>query len=122
MRKSLVVMILILSVQPGISKAEFGDGNHMLKACVASIASIEGRDSNPVLAAQCLGFVHAAKSILAFWEYDETGYVCIPESVSNGQVIRVYVKWMNEHPETLHELDAFLFFSAMRESFPCGSR
>ena len=119
MRKLLLAIVLSVSMQPGASRAEFGDGNHMLKACVASIAAIESRDSNPVLAGQCLGFVHAAKSILAFWEYDETGYVCIPESVSNGQVIRVYVKWLNEHPERLHELDALLFITAMQESFPC---
>ena len=45
---------------------------------------------------------------------------CIPDEASIGQLARVLVKWLREHPERLHELKSFLVIEALRDNFPCA--
>jgi len=42
----------------------------------------------------------------------------IPENVSYGQLARVLVKWLRDHPERLHELPSFLTIDALKDAFP----
>ena len=37
----------------------------------------------------------------------------------NGQAIRIFVKFLQEHPERLHEPESWLMMSALEEAFPC---
>jgi hypothetical protein len=45
--------------------------------------------------------------------------LCVPDAVSNGQLIEVFVAYMNAHPESLHEPEAMHFWNALQGSFPC---
>jgi hypothetical protein len=45
--------------------------------------------------------------------------VCEPDHVSNEQLIRVVLKYLQQHPESLHEPAGFLVWTALHEAFPC---
>jgi len=36
-------------------------------------------------------------------------------------MVSIFLKYLNNNPERLHESAAFLFFDAMREVYPCAS-
>ncbi|MGA7225461.1 MAG: Rap1a/Tai family immunity protein, partial [Candidatus Acidiferrales bacterium] len=75
----------------------------------------------------CFGFIDGANSAHQVWAAsDKTNHrnhamsYCFPDSVTNGQMLRVFVKYLDEHPQDLHEPAALLYIEAMRRAFPCG--
>ena len=48
-------------------------------------------------------------------------YVCFPEHSTIGQDARVLVKWLNDHPERLHEDGGWLTLAAFLDAYPCQS-
>jgi Rap1a immunity proteins len=44
---------------------------------------------------------------------------CIPDEVTRGQVVRVVIKYIDQHPEQTHELFGFLAYDALKEAWPC---
>ena len=79
----------------------------------------------------CMGFVLGARGTLKMWEdVDDIGGVpdklqtplaCIPDEVSNLQMTRVFVKYLEEHPQDLHDPSFILFFLSAADAFPCTS-
>jgi len=47
--------------------------------------------------------------------------ICVPEGVTYVQVIRVVVKFLQVHPERLHEYRLHLVQEAIKTAFPCPS-
>ena len=47
------------------------------------------------------------------------GY-CKPPEVTMGQLVKVFVKWANDHPERHHERWLVGLYEAWGEAFPCG--
>ena len=43
--------------------------------------------------------------------------MCIPELASNGQLVDVFVKYLEENPQVHHERAMFAFIDSMRKSF-----
>jgi hypothetical protein len=47
-------------------------------------------------------------------------FICLPrQGISTDQATRIIVKWLQEHPERLHETPRILVFDALRSAFPC---
>ncbi len=44
---------------------------------------------------------------------------CVPMGVSSGQLNKVVIKFLNDHPESLHFAAASLTQRALLEAFPC---
>jgi hypothetical protein len=44
---------------------------------------------------------------------------CLPERSSVLQLARVVVKWLQNHPEKLHEHPGVLVYAALHDAFPC---
>ena len=55
-------------------------------------------------------------------KYYPLSKACRPEGVTSGQEIKIAKKWLNEHPEELHNRFDFLYFILIRETFPCNSQ
>ena len=51
----------------------------------------------------------------------ETYYICVPDGVSLEQVMRVFVKFAEEHPEWLHKSAGMMFTMSLYQVFPCDS-
>ena len=47
---------------------------------------------------------------------------CVPSGVNQGQIVKVVRKYIDEHPEKLHELYGKLIIEALNESFPCNKQ
>ena len=44
---------------------------------------------------------------------------CKPLAVSGNQMRLIFLKYVREHPERLHERAALLLFSALADAYPC---
>jgi hypothetical protein len=43
----------------------------------------------------------------------------LPAEVTNGQIVLVFVKYLEVHPERLHKPANLLLVEALRKAFPC---
>lgn len=49
----------------------------------------------------------------------ENARFCIPEGARPELGLKVFLKYLGDHPELLHEADVFLAIWAFREAWPC---
>ena len=47
---------------------------------------------------------------------------CSPDKVTYGQIIKIFIKYVNEHPEQLHMRAWVILVAALRNAFPCSSK
>ena len=47
---------------------------------------------------------------------------CLPDNVENGQIIRITLKYIRNHPEEAHQSTVILVVQALREAFPCQAK
>ena len=93
----------------------------VLFACFAvHVCNAQG-DSSEL--SECIGYISGvvdAGTIAS--QRNENGKfpVCIPETVSKGQLVRVYLKYADNHPERLHLVAATLVVEALATAFPCA--
>jgi hypothetical protein len=116
--------------------------SRMLPNCVAAVALFEGQAQTTktfVAAVECVAFVQA--SSLAF-QYTNlilvsakkksplaapvisailrSAYYCLgDDEINNLQRIKIWLKWVKNHPEKLHFTPSYAFVKAMKEAFPC---
>ena len=46
-------------------------------------------------------------------------HYCLPEDVTNGDILEVFNKYLNYHPEELNKPAAFLLVEALAKAFAC---
>jgi Rap1a immunity proteins len=46
--------------------------------------------------------------------------VCIPHGVSADQMVKVVIKYADDHPAELHLSSSMIVLTAIHEAFPCG--
>ena len=121
--KIIAVAFAVLSC--GICDSALADGNEMLTQCQSVIRFLDDRDvkdEDVSGLSYCLGFVHGLQNVLLIWSVSPDNFfdLCFPEkAIDNGQKVRIFVKYLTEHPERLHEDEVFLFIAAMESAFPC---
>jgi Rap1a immunity proteins len=47
---------------------------------------------------------------------------CLPKDAENGQLIRMILKYVRNHPEEAHKITSVLIVETLLEAFPCGSK
>jgi hypothetical protein len=55
-------------------------------------------------------------------KFNSVPKICSPIKITMGQVEKMVIKWLNDHPERLHEYVAILVMAAYRELFPCEAK
>jgi hypothetical protein len=100
------------------------DGNDLLSKCPAAVNLMDNRsETDDYLGlGYCLGMMQGMTNLNKVYELrlGEKALFCTPESgIKNGQAARIVVKYLMEHPETLHENESFLAVSALKEAYPC---
>jgi hypothetical protein len=86
-------------------------GNYMLPHCRAAVGPVED-----FLAGVCFGTVNAVAILSS--ELPPSKSFCLPK-VPRDQVVRVVVRYMETHPETLHYGFVGLTIRALHEAWPC---
>jgi len=103
-------------------------GEEILEHCRQSLNTDAVKDFNRGI---CAGFIdgftaghYIAETYHAFHHRDEKlediyGHLCVPETTSRGQMARVFVQFLQAHPDKLKLPAALLIEDALRESYPC---
>ena len=132
----IAIVLLTLACCCWSQTSNRDDGNTLLTECGSALrfadAGFKGTDSDRLSAKWCLGYLDGfvggfkAMEMVASKTYEEylrmsKTYVCFPEHSTLGQDMRVVVKFLQDHPERLHEDEEFLVFKAFQAAYPCES-
>lgn len=134
MKIILIAVVIPLCLMVSASAhAQTTTGADIVSKCKQAVRDVDNdtsADKPPVKSFDvgfCFGFIDGANSAQQVWAASDRtnhrnhpmGY-CFPDAVTNGQMLRVFVKYLDEHPQDLHEPAALLYIEAMRRAFPCG--
>jgi hypothetical protein len=113
MRMSALLTVLLCALSASAQNKSHHDGNWLFKMCA------HARDEHPPQDAwynlgYCDGYIegHAERS--------EIGRVCFREGMTNDQVQRVVIKYLNDSPEQLDFPAPLLISHALEKAFPCS--
>jgi len=113
-----MVMFLLLVLYSGVFFAgtrgiTYLDGNKLLKACELEDAGISFE-----YGANCSGYIVGVADASQGKSWDGFPY-CKPAAVTRGQLVKIVTKWLNNHPEELHNAAHTLVQVALLNAFPC---
>jgi hypothetical protein len=145
MREVVIGATILLLLSGTARAAEGGTGNQLLESCrslldsnynpISSLQqnldspSVNGSDIVAIFnrheeRGMCLGMVGAVRDVMdaergAHASPGPLKRACIPYEVKNGQLVRVVVGFMDQHPELLHYRLSALAFIALAQTWPC---
>ncbi|WP_448091798.1 Rap1a/Tai family immunity protein [Pseudomonas lini] len=98
------------------------DGNTLLSQCKIAIrgdANVESYDA--LQAGLCIGLIQGVRQTMLTYVdmLPKQERACFPERMTNNQGTRVVVKYLEDHPKSLHYPDTLLAMAAYRDAFPC---
>jgi len=96
-------------------------GNDMFPSCTAAIDNNKDvsrdRGASPL---ECLQYVAGyLDGYSAGGSGGRTVVLCYPENTNTGQIVRVFVKWMSDHPKNLNEPLAKCMLNALSDAYAC---
>jgi len=130
----LFALLLVVGVSLPGPAANIKDGNDLLDACRDADKSPDEMKTQDQLrrSMMCLGYITGvADGIKVATQVNEQinekprnlgdwgGLFCAPDEVKVGQVLRVVVKYLRDHPGELHNPSADLIVAALNAAFPC---
>ncbi|MBF0453282.1 MAG: hypothetical protein HQL72_00520 [Magnetococcales bacterium] len=77
--------------------------------------------SNNIEYGSCLGYLAG----LSGWEIflqvnlEKHRVFCFPEVMKTGQLKKIFLRYLEKHPEQMDSAASLCFFEAMSEAFPC---
>jgi Rap1a immunity proteins len=104
------------------------DGDFLQEKCKQAVREADSPNaSNPSWSGGlCFGIIEGVIESQLMWQasdkLDKRNHFmsfCIPERVSNDQILRVLVKHLEDHPELLHEGASYLILESLNKAFPC---
>jgi hypothetical protein len=126
MRIVLIVCAVAVGASPYCAHAQ-NTGNELLQNCQAALSmpgTPEGHsqmvEAERMKGMNCFGYVRGVWDTFSL--YEAAGYpplACIPQEATVGELVRVIVKYLNDHPNQLHEPDNVSLFKALKEAYPC---
>jgi hypothetical protein len=129
MKTAIITLALFVLLH---ATAGAADGNKLLTNCNAAIAIIDSPNiaNDSFGAGLCIGLMQGIRDTASIYQSHlienlnvdrKKVPMCIPTGVSNGQLARVVVKHLRDHPEQLHMHDSFLAMNALMKTFHCQS-
>jgi hypothetical protein len=95
-------------------------------SCRGYIATIDGTIQtvrNQINAGICLGYIQGAvdglQLAMATGVVSKSFKACVPEASTTDELVRVFLKFIDDHPEGLSYAAADVVWSAMTASYPC---
>lgn len=106
-----------LLLMPHVADAD--DGNQLLKECNAFINGDNISEEQGIrLWTGCPSSIRVALSYDI--EFNTFRKVCLPDSIQNGQLARMIVRYLERYPEQLHQDEFELVRLIVGKSFPCS--
>lgn len=100
------------------------DGNKLLTDCKAA-NSIQDTGNDPsrnfLGVGYCLGRIEgiSVMNFILLEKGSNSAMFCKPKGVTIGQMTRIVVRYLEEHPEKLHIDPSFLIVLALGDAYPC---
>ena len=111
----MVRALLVALVLLGATSSAMAAATSATSSGVGCRAANERSAIDRVDAGFCSGIVEGTMWSLPGW-----GVVCLPKGVTTGQGLKVLIKYMEDHPEELHDRTAELAFRAFVKAWPCS--
>ncbi len=127
-RIALFVFAFSVLLAPHMIRAQ-DNGEQLLKECelvtkypdASKMTEVEYGNGT-----HCLGYLSGATFVFATWDEFNTkrngnnpSPVCLPSNVSTKELAMVVVKYLNDHPNKLHEHFSLLVLFALSDAYPC---
>jgi len=115
----VALLVCVAAVPAQTPELIWHSGNAFLSTC-----ALAGKTSNELTSAQmgamsdCLPYVRGLDDGIGLLN---TPY-CEPDGLTNGQVLRIFVKYINDNPESAHLQTSKLYLLAMEKAFPCSTK
>jgi Rap1a immunity proteins len=125
MLRLLAAMIFLLCVNAHAQDyPPIDDGNSLLTNCSVIEKSLDDINAEQRLAlATCLSYIDGFREGFlvgaTMGEVEKPLLLCLPEHVTSGQTARVIIRFLQNHPERLHQPAATLTYEALNKAFPC---
>ena len=100
--------------------APVATGNELLQWCKNVLSNNEA-ESTSYTAGYCTAVVITVGDLVKSINRDlgPKLQICVPSGVSNGQMVRILVKYLEANPEKLHINATTLTILATQQAFPC---
>jgi hypothetical protein len=98
------------------------DGNELLGQCQQYIkAADKEKNYDQYDTALCSGYIQGVVSTTYFFDESlkKEDKFCIPDNVTNGQLVRIVVKYLKDNPKLLNEPRVSLVWIALMDAYPC---
>ncbi len=133
--RTFVILSFFITLGAHAQDPLIGNGNDLLRRCTPILNVLDSdlplKSVDQTDAYFCMGYlqgVEAAYSVSIaivrmsnHSEIRDQYYPCLPDaSITNGQTLRIVIKWAREHPESLHNNAEIIVLSAMRDAFRCS--
>lgn len=122
----LLIAALLSLPLTSIPRAQGLDGNYFLRTCTAAIKQETNDPSlspdEAIGGISCISYVSGFVDglALAVGTNKSRRVVCFPEKgVPNEQMIRIFLKYLTDNPEKLHETGRMSLLIALAKAFPC---
>lgn len=118
----LFVAVSLFVASPSFAGSP-GTGSSLLQDCIVAIRVLDGDDSaDQFQFGMCAGYISGAienHKLTATNKRER--FFCFPQDTDIGlnQVMRITLKYLQNHPEHHHYPAAFSVNKAMQEAFPC---
>ena len=123
--KRIILAFLLLNLSMPIYAADsYLDGDQLLSKCKEAIKGANGdANYNSSDTNLCFGYLQSAAD--THHAYTKSGLVepifCRPEGISVGKLVVIVVKFLEAHPDVLHNAAGGLVSAALRAAFPCSA-
>jgi hypothetical protein len=121
-------MVLAIALwAPAASGANTSTGVQLLEECQLAVKETSDLTA-PKLSklVHCLGYLNGVSDSYKLWNRDHKFTkdsvpppACLFDDVTTFELTRVVVKYLNDHPNKLHEDYGTLVTDALRDAYPC---
>ena len=111
MRVFIIALLLVWGGE-ALAVEDRGSANHLLPGCQAFIE--RSNTTSDFLQGTCAGQVDGVLSMQQVF-----GTICMPNSVTVGQAVRVVIQFITARPARMHENFSLLVQEALLSAWPC---
>jgi len=95
------------------------DGNDLQSGCRVVGRDIGVTAQQGIDGGRCMGLVISLLQAGVYGLLKERWMFCAPEGVTDGQAMKVVLRFLDNHPERLHQPALTLAVVALQEAWPC---
>lgn len=117
-----VAVALVAAMGCGQAIAANGDGNQLMNECTPTLRKIDGGEAdNYYEMGHCLGLTQGVRQAMMIQNegLPAEHKTCFRDGMTNGQGVRIVMKYLQDHPAELQDPAAELIYKAYRFAYPC---